>query len=549
MSTPDDEVPRPADRGPVGTDGTAPVAPATSGPPVPTEPGAVRDQPVAPAVPPPAAPGEPRDQPVAQAAPPTTAAGEPLENPFASPSGRRPLPADPDPARVAGHGPGSHVPSGRPADAHGGAGLVPPGRPVGAHGGTYPGPPTYRPHTAPTGGYPAAHGVGTPTPGVPHGDASPGSGHAPSRRRSRRGLSAAWIVPLVLLALVAGVVGGVLGSRLADDDRLADAGLPTTVADAADLERAPESVAGIAATVLPSVVSIEVDGPEGTATGSGFVLRADGYIVTNNHVVAEAADGSSGVVVTFADGNEEDASVVGRTSEYDLAVLKVDVSGLTPLLLGDSDSVVVGDPVVAVGAPLGLAGTVTTGIVSALNRPVSAGEQDDTAFINAIQTDAAINPGNSGGPLVNAAGEVIGVNSAIAQPPGTPMTAGGSIGLGFAIPSEQVRRTAEQLIETGQATYPIIGVLLDQRYQGEGVQVSTEDRDGTAAVTPDGPADRSGIRRGDVILAIDGRPVTDPDELIVAIRARTPGETVVLHVRTGSDERDVRVRLDEADAR
>ncbi|WP_232014250.1 S1C family serine protease [Cellulomonas fimi] len=370
-------------------------------------------------------------------------------------------------------------------------------------------------------------------------------------RRRRRVLSVAWVVPLVLLALVAGVLGGVLGARIGDDDHLRDAGLPAAVAGSADESRPPESVAGIASTVLPSVVSIDVDGPEGASTGSGFVLRADGYIVTNNHVVAQAAEAAStSVVVTFADGSEESASIVGRTSEYDLAVIKVEVDGLTPLLLGDSGAVVVGDPVVAVGAPLGLAGTVTTGIVSALNRPVSAGDEGgDTAFINAIQTDAAINPGNSGGPLVNAAGEVIGVNSAIAQPPGTLAPAGGSIGLGFAIPSDQVRRTAEQLIETGRATYPIIGVLLDQRYVGEGVQVSTEDQDGTAAVSPDGPAERAGIRRGDVILAIDGRPVTDPDELIVAIRARTPGETVVLRVRTGSDERDVRVRLDEADAR
>ncbi|WP_307720312.1 S1C family serine protease, partial [Cellulomonas algicola] len=386
--------------------------------------------------------------------------------------------------------------------------------------------------------------------GVPGGDAGhAGTPQVVAPRRRRRALSVVWVVPLVVLALVAGVLGGLLGARLGEDDHLADAGLPTTVPGAADVARAPESVAGIAATVLPSVVSIEVDGPQGTATGSGFVLRADGYLVTNNHVVAEAADAATSMTVTFADGSEESATVVGRTSEYDLAVLKVDVTGLTPLLLGDSDAVVVGDPVVAIGAPLGLAGTVTTGIVSALNRPVSAGDEEDTAFINAIQTDAAINPGNSGGPLVNAKGEVIGVNSAIAQPPGTPSTSGGSIGLGFAIPSEQVRRTAEQLIETGRATYPIIGVLLDQRYVGEGVQVSTEDRDGTPAVSADGPAERAGIRRGDVILAIDGRPVTDPDELIVAIRARTPGETVVLRVRTGSDERDVRVRLDEADAR
>ncbi|WP_246013379.1 S1C family serine protease, partial [Cellulomonas biazotea] len=413
--------------------------------------------------------------------------------------------------------------------------------------GAGPGPSPRHPSHDPASPYPGAYPAPLAGPGGPGGPHGPGAPRAPRRRRP---LSAVWAVPLVVLALVAGVVGGVLGSRLGDDDHLQDAGLPTTVAGAADLARAPESVAGIAAGVLPSVVSIEVDGPDGTSTGSGFVLRADGYLVTNNHVVAQAAEtASTSVVVTFVDGSEEPASIVGRTSEYDLAVLKVEVSGLTPLLLGDSDAVVVGDPVVAVGAPLGLAGTVTTGIVSALNRPVSAGDEGDTAFINAIQTDAAINPGNSGGPLVNARGEVIGVNSAIAQPPGTSSVVGGSIGLGFAIPSEQVRRTAEQLIETGQATYPIIGVLLDQRYDGEGVQVSTEDQEGTPAVTPDGPADRSGIRRGDVILAIDGRPVTDPDELIVAIRARTPGETVVLHVRTGSDERDVRIRLDEAEAR
>jgi putative serine protease PepD len=297
-------------------------------------------------------------------------------------------------------------------------------------------------------------------------------------------------------------------------------------------------------------VSIQVDGPEGSATGSGFVLRGDGYLVTNNQVIAQA-DGaaSSTITVTFGDGSEQDASIVGRTADYDLAVLKVDADGLTPLLLGDSDAVVVGDPVVAIGAPLGLAGTVTTGIVSALNRPVSAGEasdSDDQAFINAIQTDAAINPGNSGGPLVNSAGEVIGINSAIAQPPGSLSTVGGSIGLGFAIPSNQVRRTADQLIETGTATYPIIGVLLDQRYTGEGVQVSTDTEDARVPVVVDGPADRAGIHPGDVILAIDGRPVTDPDELIVAIRARTPGDTIVLRVRSGSSERDVRVELDES---
>ncbi|WP_456823262.1 trypsin-like peptidase domain-containing protein [Cellulomonas sp. P5_E12] len=398
---------------------------------------------------------------------------------------------------------------------------------------------------APWQGVPYATGPAEPAPpatGVPH--------TVVLHRKRRRTLSVAWVVPLVLLALVAGAIGGAVGARVSKDDHLADAGLPVATVGDGTIERAPDSVAGIAAGVLPSVVSIQVDGPQGSATGSGFVLRGDGYLITNNHVIAQAKEAASTTItVTFVDGSEQAASIVGSTSDYDLAVLKVDVEGLTPLLLGDSDAVVVGDAVVAVGAPLGLAGTVTTGIVSALNRPVSAGEATETdrqAFINAIQTDAAINPGNSGGPLVNAAGEVIGINSAIAQPPGSTALVGGSIGLGFAIPSNQVRRTADQLIETGHATYPIIGVLLDDRYSGEGVQVSGDSQSGQQPITADGPAERAGIHPGDIILAIDGRPVTDPDELIVAIRARTPGDTIVLHVRSGSSERDVRVKLDES---
>jgi putative serine protease PepD len=351
------------------------------------------------------------------------------------------------------------------------------------------------------------------------------------------------IASIVVLSVVAGAAGGVVGTRLFADHRLPDAGLPAAVGTGAG-DRAPDSVAGIAARVLPSVVSIQVTGPTGVATGSGFVLRQDGYVLTNNHVVAGSDAAGSGIEVLFADGGKSSATVVGTTADYDLAVIKVDRSALVPLVLGNSDDVRVGDPVVAIGAPLGLQGTVTTGIVSALNRPVSAGDSSDTAFINAIQTDAAINPGNSGGPLVDAAGEVVGINSAIAQPSGTSTAVGGSIGLGFAITSNQARRTADQLIATGHATYPIIGVLLDQQYTGEGVRVSAQGQGSGAAVTPGGPADRAGIRPGDVILTIDGRPVTEPDELIVAIRAKTPGDAVVLRVRTGSAERDVRVILD-----
>ena len=456
---------------------------------------------------------------------PTGAAPEPRTNPFAPPS------ASPSAAPS---------PSGYAAVPVGRAGPAAP----------FASAPTDAFAAPQQAGYgPAPWGAPAPWFGAqaPRGGAGPGDPFAPpARRRPRRTLGFVWIVPLVVLALVAGAAGGVVASRVLDNGRLADAGLPVAAAPGG-LTRPADSVAGIAAGVLPSVVSIQVESAAGTSTGSGFVLRQDGYLLTNNHVVAAGAESGSRIEVLFADGTEEPASIVGRTGDYDLAVIKVERTGLVPLLLGDSDDVAVGDPVVAIGAPLGLEGTVTTGIISALNRPVSAGDASDTAFINAIQTDAAINPGNSGGPLVDAGGEVVGINSAIAQPPGAGAIAAGSIGLGFAIPSNQVRRTAEQLIETGRATYPIVGVLLDQGYAGEGVQVATEPQQGQDAVSPGGPADNAGIRSGDIILTIDGRPVTEPDELIVSIRAKAPGETVALQVRTGEGpEREVRVVLDEA---
>lgn len=363
-------------------------------------------------------------------------------------------------------------------------------------------------------------------------------------RRSHRGLGATAVTGLLVGALLLGAVGGIVGERVWDSVSGPSAQpLPTVSADPS-ITRPDGSIADIAATVAPSVVSLYVAGPDGQSTGSGFVIRDEGYILTNNHVIAGAV-GDGEIRVTFVDGSESAATLIGRTAEYDLAVVRVDREDLVPLVLGDSDAVAVGDPVIAIGAPLGLDGTVTSGIISALNRPVSAGDVTDQAFINALQTDAAINPGNSGGPLVDASGQVIGINSAIAQPPGT-LTSAGNIGLGFAIGSNQARRTAQEIIDTGSASYPIIGVLLDSAYDGEGVQVVQDAQGGQAPVTPGGPAEAAGLVPGDVILSVDGRPVTQSDELIVAIRAKAPGDTVVLKVRSGDDERDVSIVLDKA---
>ncbi|QIK82914.1 S1C family serine protease [Sanguibacter sp. HDW7] len=511
------------------------AGPAQPGqPPVPPGP--------APVPPPPAGPGA--AVPASPFAPPSSpGAGS------ASPYAPHPAAGHPTPAASAA------MPSGGPAVAYGRT----QGSPVHAH----PGGPQQPFHASPGG--PLTYGQLPPQAGQPHvGQAhvaqpqgwGPPPGVLPSGRPrpKGRGLGAGAVVGVIVLGLVSGAVGAA-GTTVLLDARNDGRGNGSTVVEVpgkpsgGTADRAPGSVAGVAAAVLPSVVSLEVRGSQGSATGSGFVYSADGFIITNNHVVA-GASGESPITVTFSDGTELAGTVVGRTEGYDLAVVKVERTGLVPLTLGDSEVVVVGDPVIAIGAPLGLEGTVTTGIVSALNRPVTAGDQGSTSWINALQTDAAINPGNSGGPLVNLVGEVVGVNSAIAQAPGSSQGAAGSIGLGFAIPANQVRRTAQQLIETGTATRPIIGALLDNRYEGEGVRIlRTEDAPANEVpVTPGGPADKAGIKPGDVIVGIDGRPVTQEDELLVAIRALAPGDTIVLTIREGSTDRDVSVVLDEADA-
>jgi putative serine protease PepD len=331
-------------------------------------------------------------------------------------------------------------------------------------------------------------------------------------RKSRAGLL---IAGVAATAVFAGAVGGAVGYTLADSGSTSAISVATTGA----VEPAAGSIAAIAAAVQPAVVQLNVAGTDGEGTGTGFMVSSDGYIVTNDHVAGPAGENGT-IDITFSDGSTATGKLIGSDSGYDLAVVKVDREGLPALTLGSSDAINVGDLAIAIGSPLGLQGTVTSGIVSALNRPVTAGGQGDTAYINAIQTDAAINPGNSGGPLVNAVGEVIGVNSAIAT---LGMGAGsGNIGLGFAIPIDTAKRIVDEIINTGSSQTPIIGVQLDTSFQGPGGEISE--------VTPGSPADTAGLQSGDVITKVDGVILADPTALIVSIRANAPGDTIELTV-------------------
>jgi putative serine protease PepD len=369
-----------------------------------------------------------------------------------------------------------------------------------------------------------------------------------SREQRRRRVRTVAVGAAVLLALVSGGVGGVVGAYLERNGGMGNVELPQTAAEPAG--RDADSVAGIAARALPSVVTLHVSGSEDQGTGTGFVLDDRGHILTNNHVVEPA--GSDGrISVTFHSGDTSEATVVGRDSGYDLAVVKVKgVSGLKPLPLGNSDNVQVGDPVVAIGAPFDLAGTVTSGIISAKERPITAGgesgDASDVSYVDALQTDAPINPGNSGGPLLDAQARVIGINSAIrSADSGTAPEGGqaGSIGLGFAIPVNQGKRVAEELINTGRATHPVIGVTLDMDYDGDGARVGTKSGAGGPAVVVGGPGDRAGIRAGDVITEVDGRPVRSGEELIVKTRAHRPGDRLELTVQRDGEERTVSLVL------
>ncbi|MFF3980956.1 trypsin-like peptidase domain-containing protein [Streptomyces sp. NPDC001828] len=368
----------------------------------------------------------------------------------------------------------------------------------------------------------------------------------PEPRKRRRG---ALLVGAVLLALVAGGIGGGVGAYVERNGGITSVKLPQSGKEPQG--RAPDSVAGIAASALPSVVTIHVTGAAESGTGTGFVLDNAGHILTNNHVVKAAGD-SGKISVTFSGGESVAAQVVGRDTGYDLAVVKVSgVSGMKPLALGNSDNVLVGDPVVAIGAPFDLSNTVTSGIISAKERPITAGGEDgdgsDVSYVDALQTDAPINPGNSGGPLVDSKARVIGINSAIRSAGNGGADGGGgqagSIGLGFAIPINQAKRVAEELINSGRATHPVIGVTLDMKFTGDGARVADKATDGKPSVTADGPGAKAGLRPQDVITKVDGQRVHGGEELIVKIRAHRPGDQLRLTFTRDGREQELTLTL------
>ncbi|MEU8913468.1 MULTISPECIES: S1C family serine protease [Streptomyces] len=402
-----------------------------------------------------------------------------------------------------------------------------------------------------------------PYPGAGHGAAGAGGGWgqqppyggdpwgvtgSPAPKRRNGGLIAAVLVA----ALVAGGVGGGIGFWAAGQNDSAS----TTVSAPGDpgaLNRKPTSVSGIAQKALPSVVTIEAQGATGEGgTGTGFIYDKQGHILTNNHVVASAAGGGK-LTATFSNGKKYDAEVVGNAQGYDVAVIKLkNASGapLNPLPLGKSGSVQVGDATIAIGAPFGLSGTVTTGIISAKDRPVASSDGGGTSasYMSALQTDASINPGNSGGPLMDAAGNVIGINSAIQSAGnggglGGESQQSGSIGLGFAIPIDQAKRVAQDLIRTGKPVYPQIGVQVGMRDTGDGATIAKTGNNGSEAVTPNGPADKAGLRPGDTITKLDDTVIDSGPTLISEIWQHKPGDEVTLTYKRGGKEHTTQVTL------
>jgi putative serine protease PepD len=382
--------------------------------------------------------------------------------------------------------------------------------------------------------------------GPPSGD--PG---APAGARGKRRGGRLLLITALLAALVGGGVGGgVVALVEHDNGDSVNTGLRITNATGAPAAQLDGTIGAAAAKIRPSVVTIGVSGAQESGTGSGVIIRPDGYILTNDHVVS-IGNGAGDIEVTLADGRTAAGKIVGRDTSDDLAVIKVELAGLPAATFAKSSSLSVGQTVVAVGAPLGLSDTVTSGIVSNVARPVRAGDNDQAVF-EAVQTDAAINPGNSGGPLVDLNGSVVGINAAIAsdgsggglQIPGQPPQQAGNIGIGFAIPSDEASRIASELIATGKATHAVLGVGVG------GTQSSTQTQAGVPlrSVTADGAASKAGMKVGDIITSIDGQRVTTADSLIAAVRNHAPGQQVKVTYLRGGKSTEVQVTLGSSDS-
>ncbi|MFC5287089.1 trypsin-like peptidase domain-containing protein [Actinokineospora guangxiensis] len=350
--------------------------------------------------------------------------------------------------------------------------------------------------------------------------------------------SGALVAGVTVLALLVGGGAGAVGGYLVADN--AGGGSSTTALDQpkpaqqANTPAPPGSVEAVADKVLPSVVQLQVRGRSSAGEGSGFVISADGLIVTNNHVIEGAADGGQ-ITAVFQDGRTAKAAIVGRDPTSDVAVVRAEnIGGLVVAELGRSDDLRVGQAVVAVGSPFELAGTVTSGIVSALQRPTRAGGADGSqaTVLDAVQTDAAINPGNSGGPLVNMQGQVIGINSAIYSP-GAGSGDAGSVGIGFAIPIDQARRTADEIVKTGKATQTILGVTVRDNPQGIGALINE--------VSAGGSGEKAGVKKGDIVTRLNDRRIDDADALVAAVRSHAPGTKVTLVI--GDGERTIEATL------
>ena len=382
------------------------------------------------------------------------------------------------------------------------------------------------------------------TSGPEVGPAPGGAGQGSSRRRVGG--------PVVVSALVAALVGAGVGVGLyaaLDRDRASSSAISVSTERAPATERTAGTVAAAAALIGPSVVTINVSaGDQGAGTGSGVIIRPDGYVLTNNHVVtlgSSSAAATNRIAVTLVNGTSQAASVVGTDPADDLAVIKLAAeTKLSSATFAKSSALQVGQAVVAVGAPLGLSNTVTSGIVSALERPVQAGNSGESIF-NAIQTDAAINPGNSGGPLVDLNGHVVGINSAIATAgSGSGQTASnGNIGIGFAIPSDEATRIAADMIATGKASHAIIGVSVAAAPAAQGGGPTSAAGATVTGVTPNGPAAKAGIKPGDVITSVGQQRIDDSTGLIAAVRSYPPGQTVPITISRNGASRTVPVTL------